>query len=374
MKKGKIYIGTSGWSYRHWKGRFYPQGVRAAEEFDFYSLFFDTVELNNPFYRLPSKQTFESWYEKSKDGFLYVVKASRFITHMKKLKDVKAALDLFLDHCNLLREKLGPILFQLPPGWLLNKDRLREFLAQLPQGYRFVFEFRNPSWYTEEVYQLLEKYNCAFCIYQLAGHMSPMVTTAGWVYIRLHGPTKNKYQGSYDFRTLREWASRCIEWRRSGKDVYVYFDNDDSGYAAFNAQVLEMLVNKDAPITEHEAEVLAFMISAIKKQRPVRFYYESESGNYERAVDPYLIAIKNVGTRRGAGNIFFTGYKYPDPKHKSDDKEDRQGHYLLGKIDLRKTKMLRRIFNDIKIEDEKVFGNFRKVRAVYRTGLRPKKS
>lgn len=359
MGKGKIWIGTSGWLYRHWKGTFYPKGLRTKDEFAFYSLFFNTVELNNPFYRLPAKETFENWRKNSKDDFLFIVKASRYITHMKKLKDVKDALELFLYNCSGLEEKLGPILFQLPPGWELNVERLETFLKMLPKGYRFAFEFRNPTWYVKEVYVLLKKYNCAFCIYQLAGHMSPIEVTADWVYLRLHGPTKNKYQGSYDFDTLKIWAARSKSWQKKGKDVYIYFDNDDSGYAAFNAQEIEIMVNKKEPVTEHEAKVMANIIDAIRNRKKIEFEYESTRGLLKRKVEPYLLGIKD----NGQGNIFFTGYQYPAIK---SNRNNDQGQFLLSKIDLRKFRIMDETFNEIKIEEDKIYGELPTIRIIYR--------
>jgi uncharacterized protein YecE (DUF72 family) len=374
MAKGKAYVGTSGWLYKHWRGTFYPKGLPQKDEFDFYCLFFNTVELNNPFYRLPSRETFETWRRNSKDDFLYIVKASRFITHMKKLKDTKEALDVFLHNCDGLEDKLGPILFQLPPGWQLNIERFEEFLKQLPKGYRFAFEFRNPTWYTAEVYKLLKKYKCAFCIYQLAGHMSPIEVTTDWVYLRLHGPTNNKYQGSYDFYTLRAWAEKSREWQKAGKDVYIYFDNDDSGYAAFNAQVIEMMLNKKDPITEHEAKVLALVAQAVKEKRKLKFWYETESGSCERTVEPYLIAIY----KNGQGNIYFTGYQYPhsELKRKLGQKENFQGHYLLKDIDLNRFAILDETFDQIneKIDEEKIFGELRTIRIIYRVVVKKKAS
>lgn len=359
-------MGTSGWLYRHWKGTFYPKGLKAKDEYPFYSLFFDTVELNNPFYRLPTRETFENWRKNSKDDFLYVVKASRYITHMKKLNDVKEPLDLFLHNCDGLEEKLGPILFQLPPGWELNIERFESFLKILPKGYRFAFEFRNHTWYTKEVYALLKKYNCAFCIYQLAGHLSPIEVTADWVYLRLHGPTKNKYQGSYDFFTLKAWAEKSGEWQKKGKDVYIYFDNDDSGYAAFNAQVIEMMLNKKEPITEHEAKVLHLVIAAMKEKKKLKFYYESATANYTRTVEPYLIAIKD----KGKGNLFFTGYQYPDPKYKRKaiKGNNNQGQYLLQDINLGRFEILEDTFEKIhpNIKEENIFGELPTIRIVYR--------
>lgn len=243
--KGKIYIGTSGWSYKHWRGTFYPADVKVKDHFPYYQKFFKTVELNNPFYHLPPKQTFINWKNTVDNDFVYAVKASRFITHMKKLKDPAESLANFLENVSGLEEKLGVILFQLPPGWKYNSDRFRKFLEALPAENRYVFEFRNDDWYNDEVYDLLERYNCAFCIYELAGHMSPHKVTADFVYIRLHGPTGNKYQGSYSKESLQGWAKKCNEWRADGKDVFVYFDNDEAGYAAFNAITLQNMIEKE---------------------------------------------------------------------------------------------------------------------------------
>ena len=239
---GRIYIGTSGWSYKHWKGNFYPGDIRQKEHFDYFKKFFKTVELNNPFYHLPPKQTFVNWKEAVADDFIYAVKASRFITHMKKLKDPTESLANFMGNVVGLGEKLAVILFQLPPGWQINTERFKEFLEKLPKGHRYTFEFRNTTWYEEEIYKLLEQYNYAFCIYELAGHMSPFKVTADFVYIRLHGPG-DKYQGSYNEEALHSWAGKCKSWAKEGKDVFVYFDNDEKGYAAFNAIRLNELVN-----------------------------------------------------------------------------------------------------------------------------------
>jgi len=202
---------------------------------------FNTVEINNSFYRMPKKEVFERWREETPPDFLFAVKGSRYITHMKKLKDVGQSVDWLLDNASALKKKLGPILFQLPPGWKLNLERLQEFLNILPRDHRFSLEFRNDTWYTEEAYSLLRRYNCAFCIYELNGHQSPVEVTADFVYVRLHGPG-GKYQGNYPDSTLKKWAERIREWMRAGKEVYVYFDNDEKGYAAFNALRLKDLL------------------------------------------------------------------------------------------------------------------------------------
>lgn len=244
MKKGKCYIGTSGWKYKHWKGTFYPEGLKDKEEFAYYCRHFRTVEINNSFYRLPAPATFTAWRDQAPAQFVYAVKASRFITHLKKLKADKTSLQLFLSGAARLHEKEGPLLFQLPPRWHRNAERLRDFLEALPAGHRYTFEFRDPTWYSPDIYELLKAANCAFCIYELAGHQSPMEITADFVYIRLHGPG-GKYQGRYTPSQLQAWARRCRHWMAEGKDVYVYFDNDQAGYAAFNAAELQdMLMDR----------------------------------------------------------------------------------------------------------------------------------
>jgi uncharacterized protein YecE (DUF72 family) len=241
MKKGSVYIGTSGWSYRHWKGTFYPAGLPAKEAFAFYAARFSTVEINNSFYRLLPAATFAQWQSASPKGFIFSVKAPRFITHMKKLKTDHTGLEEFFLNIQGLKRKAGPVLFQLPPKWKINLPRLQDFLSRLPTGHRYTFEFRDTTWYTDRTYRLLEKHNCAFCIYHLASHQSPVEVTADFVYIRLHGPG-NKYQGSYTSAELKSWAARCRKWLRGGLDVYIYFDNDEAGYAAGNAKELQRLL------------------------------------------------------------------------------------------------------------------------------------
>jgi uncharacterized protein YecE (DUF72 family) len=240
-KKGKIYIGTSGWHYQHWQGTFYPADLKPRDYLNYYIQHFSTVEVNNSFYKLPSAGTFAAWRQAVPDDFSFAVKANRYITHMKKLKDPKEPVIRFMDAISFLEEKLGPILFQLPPFWNLNYERLQQFLESLPAGFRYTFEFRNDTWYTEEVYTLLRQHNIAFCLYELERHHSPLVSTADFVYLRLHGPG-DKYEGSYTDEVLQEWSRQLLEWSSRGQDVYVYFDNDQYGYAAFNARTLQELV------------------------------------------------------------------------------------------------------------------------------------
>jgi uncharacterized protein YecE (DUF72 family) len=247
MKKGKVHIGTSGWHYKHWRGTFYPADIKSASQFEYYSRLFQTVEINNSFYKLPDKATFAAWREAAPRGFVFAVKASRFITHMKKLKVDPESISRFFTHSQELEKNLGPILFQLPPHWKVNPERLNTFLQHLPRGFSYTIEFRNATWYTEEVYAILNKHDVAFCIYELDGHLSPLEVTAGFVYIRLHGPGA-KYQGSYSEEVLKSWAAKIKSWSRKGKDVFIYFDNDQEGYAAFNAlALLKMIPTTSVP-------------------------------------------------------------------------------------------------------------------------------
>lgn len=238
----RVHIGASGWHYKHWKGPFYPKDLPASRMLAWYYERFDTVEINNSFYRLPSLETFRAWHDSTPENFLFAVKASRFITHMKKLTDPEQSLDRLFASLAGLGKKLGPVLFQLPPFLDLKLDRLREFLAALPRSGRFAFEFRNPAWHIPEVYDLLKTRGAAFCVYDLAGFQSPVVTTADFVYIRLHGPG-GAYQGSYSEKALKVWVERLQDWRVK-YDIHVYFDNDQQGFAVRNAGELKALVTK----------------------------------------------------------------------------------------------------------------------------------
>jgi uncharacterized protein YecE (DUF72 family) len=239
----EIRIGTSGWHYRHWLGRFYPKSMRAKSMFAFYQRHFDTVELNNSFYRLPTPEAFDAWKESATPTFLFAVKGSRFVTHNKKLKDPDQPLKNLLPRAERLGKKLGPILWQLPPKWRRNLERLEEFLRALPRQHRYAFEFRESSWHHESVYELLRRHNAAHCIYELAGFATEPVVTADFAYVRLHGPG-GKYQGSYSTRKLRGWADRIGEWSTQLRAVYVYFDNDQAGYAPRNALTLKQMVSE----------------------------------------------------------------------------------------------------------------------------------
>jgi uncharacterized protein YecE (DUF72 family) len=238
-----VRIGTSGFHYKHWKGPFYPAKLPAGKMLGFYSEHFYTVELNNSFYRLPEASAFDGWREATPENFVFSVKASRFITHNKKFKDPEHALDNLLLRAVRLGPKLGPILFQLPPHWRVNPERLRNLLEMLPRELSYTFEFRELSWINPEVDSILKKFNAAFCIYELAGYHSPLHVTADFAYVRLHGPESGKYQGSYSDRQLSAWARQIEIWSRKLNAIYVYFDNDQHGYAAANALTLRSMVS-----------------------------------------------------------------------------------------------------------------------------------
>jgi uncharacterized protein YecE (DUF72 family) len=237
MSPGAIHIGTSGWHYQHWKGPVYPDKLPASKMLEYYTQHFDTVELNNTFYRLPTENGLETWRESTPSGFLFAAKGSRFLTHMKKLKDPAPGIAKFFERVDRLGKKLGPIVFQLPPWWEVNAARMEEFLEALPPRHKYAFELRNPTWHTAEIYRLLRRRNAAFCIFEIAGEFSGLEVTANFTYVRLHGPG-GAYQGSYPHATLHKWAERIGAWRKDLGGVYVYFDNDQAGYAVQNAREL----------------------------------------------------------------------------------------------------------------------------------------
>lgn len=235
----RCFVGTSGWHYSHWQGVFYPEGLPKSHWLEHYAGHFGSVEINGSFYRLPGEAAVRAWRDATPDDFRFAAKASRFITHMKKLREVHDAVDTFLDRIALLGDKLGPVLFQLPPRWRVDLKRLGEFLAILPKGREWAFEFRDPSWHCEDVYRLLRAHNAAFCVFDLAGFASPKLATADFAYLRLHGPGA-AYCGRYGESGLRPWA----EWLIKQSDVdrsYVYFDNDQAGYAVEDALLFRRL-------------------------------------------------------------------------------------------------------------------------------------
>jgi len=238
----QIHVGTSGWHYNHWKTVFYPETIPSSDWLSYYAGQFATVEINNSFYQMPEKETLEHWREIAPADFVFSVKASRYITHMKKLKDPREPVNRFMTSIESLGKKLGPVLFQLPPKWQCNADRLASFLSILPSGNRYALEFRDESWFNQRVYHILEAHNAAFCIYHLDNMTSPRKVTADFAYIRLHGPAR-PYQGSYDPQTLAGWVGAMTSWADQGRKIYCYFDNDQQGYAAQNALLMKNMMD-----------------------------------------------------------------------------------------------------------------------------------
>jgi uncharacterized protein YecE (DUF72 family) len=234
---GALHVGTSGWHYAHWKGPFYPEGMPPAQFLPYYAAHLRSAEVNNSFYRLPEARTFAAWRDAVPEGFVFAVKGSRYITHIKKLKDPQEPLARLYGRVEALGGKLGPILFQLPPRWRFDAGRLEGFLGALSGAHRHAFEFRDPSWFDPRAFGALARHGAAFCIYDLAGLTSPPVVTAGFVYVRLHGPGA-AYQGRYTPEALRACADALAAWRREGRDAYCYFDNDEAGHAVHNAMEL----------------------------------------------------------------------------------------------------------------------------------------
>ncbi len=235
--KPKYFVGTSGWHYEHWREVFYPGDLPKARWLEFYANRFATVELNNSFYRLPSEGAFGSWRDSTPHDFVFAVKVSRFITHVKRLRNADEPLQNFLSRARLLREKLGPLLYQLPPNMKRNDETLRSFLSLLPQELEHVFEFRNESWFDDEAFQILRQHNIGLCVFDMPDLTTPIVTTADFAYIRFHGSTW-LYGGCYSDEELKDWAKRIASLSRGLKAAYIYFNNDAEGFAAQNANTL----------------------------------------------------------------------------------------------------------------------------------------
>jgi len=237
-----IRIGTSGWHYGHWAGPFYPADLPKDKWLEYYAKNFDTVEINNTFYHLPKPPALKRWHNLTPKNFLYAVKASRYITHIKKLKDVSEELTRFLGLAALLGRKLGLVLYQLPPSLHKDLDRLESFVRLLPKEQAAVFEFRHESWYCEDTYKLLGKFNVGFCIHDLSGLESPRVVTADIIYVRFHGTT-GRYSGCYSKSMLANWAKWLQDHAKNVRSIYVYFNNDQAAYAVQNAKMLKQQFN-----------------------------------------------------------------------------------------------------------------------------------
>jgi len=237
---GEIRIGCSGWSYPHWRKRFYPEKMPAREHFAFYAEHFSTVELNNSFYRQPPRDQFEAWREQAPPNFLFSVKGSRYVTHIKRLAVEQESIDLVVDAALGLGEKLGPILFQLQANFHVDLERLERFVAMLPRDLRFTLEFRHDSWLVPAVFELLRSHRIALCIPDHPKMPRSLEITSDFTYIRMHLPPHGL---GYGPQALGPWADRVIGWSRDGLDVFVYFNNDMEGQAIQDANTLMSLVH-----------------------------------------------------------------------------------------------------------------------------------
>jgi uncharacterized protein YecE (DUF72 family) len=236
-----IRIGCSGWNYKHWRGRFYPEKLPQKRWFEHYAATFDTVEINNSFYRLPKAETFDKWREQAPPGFCYAVKANRFLTQAKKLKDCAEPLERMLVPTRHLGDRLGPILFQLPPSLGLNVERLEQFVELLPKDLTHVFEFRHKSWYEPEVLKLLDTKSVSFCAHDMPGSASPRWAAGPIAYVRFHGG-EGKYWGRYSDEGLLSWTDWIVEQAKSGRAVWCYFNNDIDAHAIRDALTLRAMV------------------------------------------------------------------------------------------------------------------------------------
>jgi uncharacterized protein YecE (DUF72 family) len=240
----RLHIGTSGWQYDHWRGPFYPLDLPKSRWLAYYSQQLACIEINSSFYGFPSPKAIRSWLDAVPAGFRFALKASRYITHRKKLKDCGEPLQRFLDWCGYFGDRLGPVLFQLPPRWRVNPDRLAAFLDLLPPDLDCAFELRDPSWHTKAVYDLLAARRSAFCQFEIGGLRAPDRITADMIYIRLHGPGEDAYCGSYPDKILKGWVERVCRWLEEGKEVWLFFDNDEAGYAALDALRLSSMLEE----------------------------------------------------------------------------------------------------------------------------------
>ena len=238
-----VLIGTSGWSYPHWTGVLYPEGLPPRQRLDFYLPHFRTTELNSSYYRWPTDAAFARWRRRLPDGFLMSVKAPRLLTHVRRLYAPERWLARIERGVSRLGERRGVLLVQLSPKFELDFDRLAFFLGCVPRALGIALEFRHPSWHCEPVFTLLERYQAAYCVMSGAALPCVLRATAPFVYVRLHGPDpRHLYAGSYSAADLQWWATRIGEWDRSGRDVFVYFNNDGEGHAVRNADALRRLL------------------------------------------------------------------------------------------------------------------------------------
>lgn len=265
---GAIRIGCSGWSYPEWRGRFYERALPEAEWFGFYATQFDTVEINNSFYQLPSAATIARWAAQAPPGFLYTVKANRFITHFRKLKEPAAPLRQFFARVRGLEGHLGPVLYQLPPRWRYDRERLRAFLALLPADLLHVFEFRDPSWMVEDALALLDAHGASVCVHDLEPGFDRKRAVGPVAYVRFHG-TAPGYAGRYSAPALRAWARWLRTEAAGGRAAFAYFNNDVGGAAPADARALAHAVARLRPATRTRRRRHSWLTPRVPT-RPVR--------------------------------------------------------------------------------------------------------
>lgn len=229
-----VLVGTSGWQYASWRGRFYPENLRQADWLEFYAERFRTVEVNNAFYRLPEASTFAAWARRTPHDFVVVVKASRYLSHIKRLKDPEEPVARFLERARHLGDKLGPVLVQLPPSMAIDLERLDATLAQFPADVRVTVEFRHPTWFTDETRRVLERRGAALCLADSPHRETPLWRTAAWGYVRLHEGTADP-RPCYGRDALDAWAARLAGLWGPGDEVYAFFNNDPQGCAPRDA-------------------------------------------------------------------------------------------------------------------------------------------
>jgi uncharacterized protein YecE (DUF72 family) len=241
-KPGTIHLGTSGWHYNDWWGPFFPSEVTKKDALSYYATNFRATELNAPFYRLPSREAVENWFDRTPADFRFAWKGSKFITHWKRLSgDLANSLNLQEDRVGRLRHKLGPILYQLPPNLQADNERLAAFIKLLEARHRYCFEFRHPSWYTPATFRLLADHDMSLCLSDHIAAPAPREVTASWVYIRNHGST-GRYRGSYTKAVLMDWARAIRQWQKAGRDIWCFFDNDVKSAAPADARRLSKIL------------------------------------------------------------------------------------------------------------------------------------
>jgi uncharacterized protein YecE (DUF72 family) len=245
---GRFWVGTSGWNYNHWKEVFYPRGLLARKWLSYYSERFPTVELNNSFYREPSERSWDSWKETAPSGFRFAVKAHRYLTHVRRLSEPEESLERVVKGARRLGPRLGPILYQLPPGFHRTEEnvgRLDHLLELLPGDLMHAIEFRHDSWFGEETLERLRREKAAFCSFHRSRMECPLEATARFAYVRFHGTGSNG--GNYSDEELEEWAGRLDRLSRDVDEVYVYFNNDAQGYAVKNALAIAEMLRAPMP-------------------------------------------------------------------------------------------------------------------------------